>query len=95
MHRIIKYLYRFQFANLNNGPLTLLSVSVTALKNLKKIYKNYPLLSPTLTSQILRDGVIEDLLTRNSSDLRPGRLSSQRLRGWRGVTHPARFRLPP
>jgi len=30
-------------------------------------------------------------LTRNSSDFRPDRVSSQRLCGWRGVTHPARL----
>jgi len=29
--------------------------------NEKKIYKNYPWLSPPLTSQILRDGVFEGL----------------------------------
>ena len=36
--------------------------------------QNYPWLSPPLTSQILRNGVLRGyLLTRNSSDLRPVR----------------------
>jgi len=35
--------------------------SITVLINLKRKYKNYPWLSPPLTSQILQDGVFEGL----------------------------------
>jgi len=47
-----------------------------------------------LTSHIRRDGVYPGSTSRRVvRQIEAGR-SSQRLRGWRGVTHPARFQGP-
>jgi len=53
-----------------------------------------PMIKSCLTSQILRDGVCPGLPCWRQRSVRlTGRVevSSQRLRGWRGVTQPARF----